>query len=79
MYPRKVGKTAARKAFAKVRKDVDMDVLMAGLERYVKSVKGKESQFVAHPASWLNGGRWEDELVAQLPAPANDPYWWANQ
>ena len=78
-YPRKEAKAAAQKAFAKVRKNVDFDTLMSGLERYVKSVKGKDRQYIALPASWLNAGRWEDELVAQLPGPKNDPYWWANQ
>jgi hypothetical protein len=78
-YPKKEAKAAAKKAFATARKNVDFDTLMAGLERYVKSVKGKDRQYIALPASWLNAGRWEDELVAQLPGPKNDPYWWANQ
>jgi hypothetical protein len=61
MYPRKEAKASARKAFAKARKSVDIDTLMASLERYVASVKGKDRQYIALPASWLNAGRWEDE------------------
>jgi hypothetical protein len=70
-YPRKEAKTAARKAFAKARKDVDMDTLMVGLTRYVASVKGRERQYIALPASWLNAGRWEDDytpLQHQVPS-----------
>lgn len=62
-YPRKEAKAAARKAFAKARKSADMDTLMAALGRYVDSVKGKDRQFIALPASWLNAGRWEDEYA----------------
>lgn len=63
LYPRKEAKTAARKAFAKARKSADMVTLIAALERYVESVKGKDRQYVALPASWLNAGRWEDEYA----------------
>jgi hypothetical protein len=79
MYPRKEAKAAAQKAFTKVRKNADIDTLMAGLERYVKSVKGTERKYIALPASWLNAGRWEDEVVDQLPSGQRDQYWWANQ
>lgn len=79
LYPRKEAKAAGRKAFAKARKSADMDTLITALERYVKSVKGKERQYIALPASWLNAGRWEDELVDQLPSGQRDQYWWANQ
>ena len=63
LYPRKEAKTAARKAFAKARKAADMVTLIAALERYVESVKGKDRQYIALPASWLNAGRWEDEYA----------------
>jgi hypothetical protein len=28
---------------------------------------GKEKQFVPHPATWLNGRRWEDDVAAIAP------------
>lgn len=62
-YPRKEAKANARRAFTKARKSAEMDTLMAGVERYVDSVKGKERQFIALPATWLNAGRWEDEYA----------------
>lgn len=80
LYPRKEAKTAARKAFAKARKSVDMDTLITSLERYVASVKGKDRQYIALPATWLNAGRWDDEYPAPSQAslvPA--AYAWANR
>jgi hypothetical protein len=80
IYPRKEAKTAARRAFAKARKSVDMDTLMTALGRYVDSVKGKDRQFIALPASWLNAGRWEDEYAPpaqQSLVPAG--YAWFNR
>lgn len=61
-YPRKVGKEAAKKAFAKV--SVDLDTLLAALERQKNSAQWVEDggRFIPNPSTWLNQGRWEDEL-----------------
>jgi hypothetical protein len=63
-YPRKVGKDAARKAFAK-RKPTEalLAVMLAAIAKQSlaeKCARG-EAQYVPHPATWLNEGRWEDE------------------
>ena len=79
-YPKKEAKEAARKAFVKARKTVDMQTLMDGVERYVSSVKGKDKQYIALPATWLNAGRWDDEVATSSAAsliPTH--YGWANQ
>lgn len=60
-YPKKEAKESARKAFDKARKRASLDELIAGLERYIRSVQGKDRQFIALPATWLNAGRWMDE------------------
>lgn len=60
-YPRKEAKTAALKAFTKVRKTISLEDLLTGLNRYSASVIGKERQHIALPATWLNAGRWEDD------------------
>jgi hypothetical protein len=79
-YPRKEAKANARKAFAKARRTAGMDILMASLERYVASVKGKERQYIALPATWLNAGRWEDEYApASKESLVHPAYAWANQ
>lgn len=60
-YPRKAGKIAARKAWDQaLRRGVDPAVIVAGARRY-RADPNREDQYTAHPASWLNAGRWEDD------------------
>jgi hypothetical protein len=58
--PRKVGKEAARKAYASALKKTDAATIFDGICRYAKERAGKDEQYTAHPASWLNAGRWDD-------------------
>jgi hypothetical protein len=68
-YPRKVGKVAAIKSYARALKTVSPQALKDGLDRAVKgwAAAGTEPQYIPHPATWLNGGRWEDQPPAQVP------------
>jgi hypothetical protein len=60
-YPRKQAKQAAVRAWAKLGPDKPLlDVMLAAVERQRKSRQWVEG-YVPHPASWLNGRRWEDE------------------
>lgn len=61
-YPRKVGKEAARKAFAKL-KSVDVQTLIAAIEAQKQSRQWQDTQFVPHLSTWLNQGRWTDEIT----------------
>lgn len=77
-YPRKVGKAAAAKAWAKATKATDAAAVMAGLSnaQQVWTTTGTEPRFIPHPATWLNQGRWADEvplpdMPAQRPPTAN--------
>lgn len=63
--PKKVGKDAAYRAYAKARKTCDAEPLLTGMCRYAASRIGQDVQFTAHPASWLNAGRWNDEQSPQ--------------
>ena len=66
-YPRKVAKEAARKAAARLeREGVDLAEVMAGLEAARASDQWTRDggRYVPHPATWLNGRRWEDEAIA---------------
>lgn len=67
-YPRKVGKVKAQAAFQKVT--VSVEVLLSAIAEQKKSAQWQKDngQFIPHPATWLNGHRWEDEVVAE-----NDP------
>lgn len=63
-YPRHIGKAAAARKFATLCKTVDPQAIIAGAARFAQLVaKSKTEQgFIPHPTTWLNAGRWEDEL-----------------
>lgn len=63
-YPRKEAKQKALQAYIKARnKGVDKISLLEALKKYNEYIKTnkKEREFVKLPATWLNGGCWEDE------------------
>ena len=60
-YPRKVGKGAARKAFAKAlirNKNLDMQMILDAVAAYASTIK--DMQYCAHPTTWLVQERWAD-------------------
>lgn len=62
-YPNKVGKDAARKAFAKRSpgKKLLADMLQAlGMQKQTEKWMKQGGQFIPNPATWLNEGRWQD-------------------
>lgn len=67
-YPNKVAKAAALKAWKKIKPDAS---LLARILSALATAKESDSwkkdggRFVPHPATWLNGKRWEDESPAQ--------------
>lgn len=63
LYPKKVSKVSARKAWKKV-KPAEYQILMAGLAVQVSSHGWKKDggQWVPNPATWLNAERWNDEV-----------------
>ena len=67
-YPRKVAKQTALKAWCKTGAE-DSEALtgtiLADVKRRVEGEwKGKEVQYIPHPATYLNQRRWEDESSA---------------
>ena len=66
-YPRKMGKVKAQAAFQKVT--VPVDVLLSAIAEQKKSPQWQKDngQFIPHPATWLNGRRWEDETTGASP------------
>lgn len=65
LYPRKVGKDKAEKAWAKLKVTPELfDLMVKALGKQVLTpdwIKDK-GQFIPHPSTWLNGKRWEDEI-----------------
>jgi hypothetical protein len=62
-YPRKIAKRAAQAAFNRLTKQEQSDAVEA-IEQHVAywKLKGTEMDFIPHASTWLNQGRWEDEL-----------------
>jgi hypothetical protein len=60
-YPKRRARGKAEQAYTKALSFATAEELVAGAKRYAAEVRGKEEQFVAHPASWLNQKRWLDE------------------
>lgn len=69
-YPRRVGKEAARRAFVKaVKTKAKASDIIEGARRYAAATAaaGTETRFIAHPATWLNAGRWSDDMQDAAP------------
>lgn len=62
LYPRKIGKEAARKSFAKSLKKAPAQKIIEAADQFALACRGKEKKFIPHPATWLNQGRWDDEI-----------------
>lgn len=68
-YPKKVGKDAAYRSWKKIGKrgDVSAADLIKAVEAQVAAehFRGRDGQdFVPNPATWLNQGRWADEIAS---------------
>ena len=63
-YPKKVGKPAAEKAWARARINGEFEAVMAALEAQKQSEQWRrdKGQFIPNPATWINQRRWEDEI-----------------
>lgn len=75
IYPRKVGKKAALKAYDGALADIDGDdpeeAIIAGLRRALPG--WSSGKFIPNPATWLNQGRWDDQPAGTAPYRAQTP------
>lgn len=80
MYPRKVAKRAAEKAWNKLSKQ-DQEEALKALPNHIKywQIKDTEKEFICHATTWINQGRWEDEIDL-APTVAKKPQipWYSN-
>lgn len=71
LYPRKVARKDAKVAWGRLGPEERVAAIVALVGwRRVWSLRG-ELDYVPHPASWLNGERWTDELPAEITATAS--------
>lgn len=64
-YPKKVGKGAAQKAWAKIRPSATLHKkMMAAIADAIESEQWQrdDGRYIPNPSTWLNQSRWEDEL-----------------
>ena len=76
MYPRKVAKAVARKAWFKLNEDQQLLAAQA-INNHCEYWKAKETglEFIPYPATWLNQERWEDELFIEPKKEKIDKKW----
>jgi hypothetical protein len=67
LYPKKVEKIDARKAFHKALQEYDAKDVLDGAERLANDPNLPPKQFIPYPASWLRAGGWTNE-----PYPARE-------
>jgi hypothetical protein len=61
-YPRKIGKAAAERAWDRHKPPLE-DVLKAiEVQKASDQWQKNDGQFIPHPTTWLNQGRWEDDV-----------------
>lgn len=77
LYPRKRGKQTAVKAWQTAAKDKalpPLETLMAALAWHVEEWNrlGTPDDRIPHPATWINGRRWEDERPSPRRATEKD-------
>jgi hypothetical protein len=70
LYPRKLARKDAEKAWSKIPPQKQTDVIQA-VKNHSRLWKQQETEkkFIPYPATWLNGVRWEDEidLAPEMP------------
>lgn len=78
LYPRKVAKKDAEKAFNRLKPE-DREAALKAIPLHVEywSLKETDKDFIPHPATWLNGARFEDELDLTPKKQASMP-WFTN-
>ncbi len=64
IYPKKVAKEQAIKAWKKLKVDDEL------FNKMIKAIKdqdlvNRDKQFIPNPATWLNNKRWEDEVTVK--------------
>ena len=75
-YPNKVAKQDALKAWKKLKMNPEMlGAILNGLSRWKASDEWTRDggRYIPHPATWLNGKRWEDEVKPKTDVPRQVP------
>ena len=76
-YPRKVAKKTAMQSFARLPMD-EQELAIDALETHLEywRIKETDTDFIPHAATWLNQGRYFDELEIKPKAPKKPALPW---
>lgn len=75
LYPRRVGKTDAFKAWKKLKPDNTLlTTMIIAINKQKQTEQWQNEKFIPYPASWLNGRRWEDEIPEPKDCRKNDGF-----
>lgn len=72
-YPKKVGKQAALKAWSKLKPNAELTQSILKAVEYQRTMDAWQKEggrYIPNPATWLNQGRWEDEIRPIAVAPS---------
>ncbi len=71
-YPRKVARADAEKMWKRMS-PADQAAAIEALPKHIAKWlhDGTEKQYIPHPATWLNGKRWEDEIEIEVKTASN--------
>lgn len=81
MYPRKLGKPKALKAYTKARKSgVTFEQVKEGIENYLKQIKAQNTgmEFIKHGSTWFGNECWNDEYDTTNKGDTNNGTDYAN-
>lgn len=68
LYPKKVGKAAAERAWpGAVKRAGSPEAIIEALKQQLPALEAKDRQYVKNPATWLNQGCWDDEIEKPDP------------
>jgi hypothetical protein len=63
VYPRKVGKKEAYRAFNKANKPVQLLIAAVNAQMQSEQWNKENGKYIPNPATWLNQGRWDDQVT----------------
>jgi broad specificity phosphatase PhoE len=81
-YPRKIAKRAALLVWLKMTEQ-EHELALSAIDQHCAYWRAADTsiQFIPHARTWLNQGRWEDEI--EIPEPKRDQVrevqWWLSE
>ena len=65
-YPKKVGKQSCLNWFKRKKPNQELvDKMISKVNEYKQTKQWQTKQYIPNPLTWLNQGRWEDEIVIE--------------